>query len=229
VDRESAAQYYEDGDTPMVILSVKSVALTNQPNLRVASLNTRSDEPARDDDTMKLDNIAKALNLAADADEGAIIKAVEALSAKPAEVVQPDLNAFVPRSDYDALKLRVDTAEAQAKADKEAAHASAVESAITEALKAGKVTPAAEAYHRAACSTPGGLAAFRAFVAASPAVVANTAIVPAVDPADKGLPLTEQQKSVAKQLNLSEADYAAELQSVRQNPNRMRADASDKE
>lgn len=232
-DRESVAKYYEDGETAMEVLAVKSVALTNQPNLRVASLNTQQ-KPAREDDPMNLAKIAAALNLAADADEATIL---QALSAKPSAPA-PDLSTFVPRADYDALASRLVALEANAKraedeaaAARKAAHEAKVDAAITEALKAGKIAPASEAYHRIVCQSAEGLSAFSAMVQAAPAIVApNTATVSHKDPdADGKLPLTEQQKQLAAQMNLTEDQYRAELLSLRQNPMRMRASIKDKE
>ena len=83
---------------------------------------------------------------------------------------QPALASAVPRADFDLAISRAETAEAalaqRQKDDREAE----ITSAVDEAIEAGKVAPSSRDYHIAACNAEGGLAEFRKFVAAAPAI-----------------------------------------------------------
>jgi phage I-like protein len=233
VSRESQVAFFEDG-SPMEILGLKSVALTNQPNLRIASLNT--EQPETENEPMKFPTaLVTALNVAADADEATILAAIQKLQAQPepkAEVQALDLNAYVPRADYDALASKVSTLESNAAKTAADAHGVQVEAAITEALKAGKIAPASEAYHREVCKTVSGLESFKAFTkTAAPIVAPNVATAPAGEPIVKADKLTEQQLNVARALGLTAEQYTVELNRLSADPSSMRAvtrDDSDK-
>lgn len=143
-----------------------SVGLSNKPNLRQQALNNE-ETPV----TLSA-ALAAALGVGADATDDAAIAAVNKLkTAQAANAEQPSLERFVPRADYDALQTRATNAE-QALADRTKVELeTAVNTEIDAALKAGKITPATEAYHRASCADQAGLERFREFVKAA-AVVA---------------------------------------------------------
>lgn len=119
---------------------------------------------------------------------------------------------MVPRADYDALAARFAASEAALKDAADKAHAAKVDAALTDALKAGKIVPASEAYHRTHCATPEGLAAFQAFVEAAPSVVAPlVAVALTSDPTPAVAALTENQKRLCAEWNISEDDFRAAM------------------
>lgn len=150
-----------------------SAALTNTPNLHLQALN--HEEP-----TMRTANLTAAiigvLCLQADATDDAVAQAINSLKKEKDDAVAlnservPSLDRYVPRADYNTLEQRAINAENALKDHNKKAHGDAVDAAIKGALEAGKITPATEEYHRAACSDAEGLARFQKFVGAAPAV-----------------------------------------------------------
>lgn len=152
------------------IVRLVSVGLVNKPNLRLPALN--SEDPMHK--TGLSAAIIGALALAATATEDDAIAAIAALKTERDTALNsersPSLDRFVPRSDYDAAVTRAANAENALKQRDADAHKQAVDREIEDALKAGKITPAAVDYHRASCSDQAGLERFRTFVAAAPAI-----------------------------------------------------------
>lgn len=144
------------------------------------------------------------------------VKMEDDKSEAPEPVAATDI-PMVPRADYDALAKRLEDAEAalaaQAQATREAeakAHADKVEAALTDALKAGKIVPASEAYHRGCCATAEGLAAFLAFVdSTAPVVVAGPIVKD--EPEAASAPLTDNQKRLCAQFGISEDAFRASM------------------
>lgn len=157
--------------------------------------------------------ITGALALAADATDDAIAQAINSLkqdkdtaTAANAEQV-PSLDRYVPRADYDAQVTRASNAE-QAVKDRDAKdHTDAVDAAIRGALEAGKITPATEAYHRAACSDADGLKRFQAFVGAAPAVGDGTNLDKR-KPEDNATALNAEELAVCEATGLTPEDFA---------------------
>ena len=161
---------YEQSTRRIVYLA--SAGLTNTPNLHLTALN-REEAP-----TMK--RLFTRLGLAETATEDEALAAVETLHGSLATAQNraetPDLAKFVPRADYDATLARASNAEQQLVDQAAAARDAAIETAVGEAVAAGKVTPAGADYYRAQCRSEGGLEAFAKFVAAAPVVGEKTAM-----------------------------------------------------
>ncbi|HEY4294521.1 phage protease [Luteibacter sp.] len=185
------------------IARLVSAAILNTPNLRLTALNSEETPVALSA------AIAGALGLTADAtDEAAIAAITQLKTAQAANSENPSLERFVPRSDYDTLQARAVNAE-QALATRDAAeHTAAVDTAISGALAAGKITPATEAYHRASCSDSAGLARFKDYV--------NVAAVIAPDQKDLDKPggatetaLNAEELAVCQATGLDPAAFLA--------------------
>lgn len=187
------------------VLVISSAALTNRPNLRMTALNNAATNGAKPMDP----EILKALGLPPDASPAAVAVALNALKAK-AETA-PKLDDFVPRADYDLACNRAKQLEQEAKDRAAKAHADAVDLAINEATKAGKITPATADFYRSTCATTEGLASFRKFVEAAPTVAAHdrgSFDRPAPGAGDsKALNADEQQ--VIAQMGLSRDEFLA--------------------
>lgn len=152
---------------------------------RLAAM-ARPEETTTRNDTMDRDKLIAALGLPATATDDDILAAIAA-KPEPAPKVEPihataTLEHVVPRSDYDAVKAQLaEMKAAQAKKAREDFDRT-VDDAIDEAVKAGKVTPAAKDYHRnsimarASVSLEEGgkaLAEFAKYVDAQPELVGN--------------------------------------------------------
>lgn len=154
------------------VVSLSSIGLVNKPNLYNQALNR---EQKTEVPTM-LKKILLALALTESATEEQALNAIGALKTDLATALNraatPSLDKFVPRGDFDALKLRATNAEQQLADQKKLELETAINAEVDAALKAGKITPATADYHRANCRQEKGLDNFKAFVAAAPVVAA---------------------------------------------------------
>lgn len=215
--RHVSPAFYYDLNTNR-ILELTSVALTVDPNLRLAALNRRgpSPEPNTSESTMDKEKrraLCRSLGLADEASDDAVIKAVEELNAGKAKAenaaLTPDVQKFVPRDDYDKVVGERDTAlnSLQQSADAE------IVELVDQAIKDGKVAPASKDYHLAACrSGADGLKNFKAFIEGAPVLaVAENSGLDTSDPGKGKAALSADQKKIADQLGLSHDDFAKSL------------------
>lgn len=196
------------------ILRLVSAGLVNKPNLPLQALN-HEEIPMRS--KLLTAAIIAALALKEDADDDTIAAAINTLkkdrdtaTALNAEKT-PSLDRYVPRADYDTQVSRATNAERALVDRNKADHDAAVDAAIKGALQAGKITPATEEYHRAACSDTGGLERFKAFVGAAPAV-ADPTDLDGKKPTGAATALNAEQKEACRLTGMAEADYLAALQ-----------------
>lgn len=197
---------FEFDTESMRVLRITSVALTNTPNLRLQALNS---EQRTMRSALLLAAIAGALKLQQDASDDAIANAINALAAdreRALNAQQPALDRFVPRADYDALVQRATNAETQLRERTTADHKAAVDDAIDRALKAGKITPATEQYHRATCAEVAGLARFKEFVAAAPVIAPDTGQLDG-KPKPTTTALNAEEQQVARSLGLTDEEF----------------------
>jgi len=162
------------------IARMVSVGLTNTPNLRLSALNQEETPMPR---SPELAAGIAALGLTPDADDAAIATAINTVKAERDNALvtaknseQPTLERYVPRADYDTLKLRAENAEQTLKQRDEAAHKAAVDAAIEGAVKAGKIAPVSVEYYRAQCKEVTGLEQFRAFVDQAPVIAGDSGL-----------------------------------------------------
>ncbi|WP_123769359.1 phage protease [Vulcaniibacterium tengchongense] len=199
------------------IVRLVSAGLANLANLHLQALNQEDSTMSRSTlltaaivglgltEQATDDQVATAINQLKQDRDGALERATNA------EKKQPSLDRYVPRADYDALVQRATNAENALKARDKAEHERAVDEAITAALKAGKITPATESYHRAACSDTEGLKRFKEFVAAAPSI-GEPSNLGERKPEGAATALNAEQKEACRLLGISEAEYLKELQ-----------------
>jgi phage I-like protein len=152
------------------VLGFKSVGLVNQPNLPLTALNREQKETPMD-----LAKLREALGLDKDADESAILTAINTLKTDKETALNkaktPAADEFVPMATHTlALNKASELQAALAKRDADT-HTAAVDTAINKALSDGKIAPASEDFYRASCKDADGLTAFNKFCEAAPVVV----------------------------------------------------------
>lgn len=184
-----------------------SFGLTNKPNLLIKALNAEQ-VPSMEKLPMLTAAIRAALGLPENATEEQAVAAINALKEAEQTALNsektPSLQLYVPRGDYNALEQRAQNAEqALAQRDKDQL-ATAINSEIDAALKAGKITPATKDYHVKACNQEGGLERFREFVKAAPSV---TGQVISDELPKTTTALNSEQKDAARLLGMPEAEY----------------------
>ncbi|GAB7078758.1 phage protease [Megalodesulfovibrio paquesii] len=217
-------------DRDGVILDIAGAGLTNNPNLPLRALNARGATSQEDPMATQQQQppatapapvpsvpggspvspdiaaITAALGLPATAGPQEVVTAINSIKVS----AMPDLTRYVPRADYDAAAQRAANAEAKLAGIEQQAKDTAIEAAIGEALKAGKIVPATADFYRASCRQDGGLEAFRAFCAVAPAIGTPSAATGA--PPEGAAPtLDAPARAVCAALGIAEADYAKAL------------------
>lgn len=132
----------------------------------------------------------------------------------------PPLTQYVPRADHELAINRATEAEgklagieaAKVEAAK-VAHTTSVDTAITEATKTGKIAPSSVEYYKSTCKTAEGLVEFQKFVSTAPAIVPPSGLDGTPVPGGAGAvaALTGAQKTVCRNLGLTEEDYLKSL------------------
>lgn len=195
--------YFFDTKT-MNLVGVKSVGLTNTPNLNIPALNS---EHSKEDSMLK--RLIVLLGLNADSTEDVVLNSITTLKADHAialnAAASPPVDKFIPRADYDLALNRATTAEAGLKAIQDAQLETAINTEIEAALKAGKITPGTKEYHVAQCKQEGGLERFKAFVGAAP-VVADASDLDRKK-LETGTALNAEDKAACAALGISEEDF----------------------
>lgn len=153
--------YFLDPQTH-AITDIPSVGLTNRPNLSLPALNSH-EAPL-----MLPETILTAIGLAPDADEAAVVAAIDALKAAPPA---PSLNHYAPRAELDLARNRATVAEAALHELQQAQTHRQIDALIEQGLAAARITPATVEYHRAQAQGEGGVERLHQYLAAAPAVV----------------------------------------------------------
>jgi phage I-like protein len=144
------------------LLGLTADATPEQIAEAIAAMAAKADKP---DPTVKLEEVTTEL-------ETTRVKLADTeTELTNARNANPSLDKFVPRADHDAALARAKTLEDEKVETEKATHTTAVEVAITAALKTGKITPATKDFYVDTCSTKDGLEKFSAFVKGAPAIV----------------------------------------------------------
>lgn len=184
------------------VIRLTSVGLTNQPNLHLKALNTQ-----QKGDSMKA--ICKRLGLADDASEIEILKALELLQTERASNAEAQtLKNVVPRTEFDAVQTRALNAEKALKDQADAELEKAINSSVDDAITAKKITPASKGYFTTMCRKEGGLDEFKAFINASPVMLAPSSL-DGKDAPNTGTGLSDLEKATCRAMNLSEEAFKA--------------------
>ena len=159
----------------MEIVRLTSAGLTNVPNFDMQALNQLQEVVME-----FLKKLATALGLAEASTEEQVLEAVNRqksdLETARNREETPSLDKFVPRSDYDAAVTRATNAETKLSEHQAQAIGQEIDSEISKALAAGKITPATKDYHAAQCRAEGGLERFKKFLEAAPVIAAPSGI-----------------------------------------------------
>jgi len=196
--------YYVDKATGTIV-GIKSVGLTNNPNLRIPALN--QERTKHGGNTMELEQLLAALGLPAGTSFAAalnhIAKVKTDLTVALNKADNPPLDRFVPKADYDLVVNRANEAEGKLKEQATTALNTAIDTEVEAALKAGKITPATKGYHIEQCRQEGGLDRFREFVKAAPVVADDSDL----DGKRRGISLNAEELKVLELTGISQEDY----------------------
>jgi phage I-like protein len=191
------------------IVGLTSVGVTNQPNLKLPALNHQHGVCTPEENIM-LKALLAALALPENAGEAEALAKVTSLKSELATATNraenPSLEKFVPRADYDAALGKANNAEQQLAQIKKDQLETAVNTAIEQALKDGKITPATADYHRAQCRQEGGLERFKTYCAAAPVLGGDSGLGSKEQEGTKAL--NAEQEKIAGMFGNSAEDLA---------------------
>ncbi|MDO5631128.1 MAG: phage protease [Paracoccus sp. (in: a-proteobacteria)] len=183
------------------IVALSAISLVNRPAFSMAAL-ARSQTTNGDSD-MKA--IAKALGLSDDADEAAILTAIETGRIELAAAqAAPAPDRYMPRADYDTALARATSAEAEVASIRKAARDAEIETVLTAAVSEGKIAPASKPHYVALAATDAGFEQVKQLCAALPKVIADPNVTLPAAPSGT---LSDTERHIAASLGLSEADF----------------------
>ena len=191
----------------MQIAGIRSVGLTNTPNFFLPALNSQQKEK-----TMNLAQLLELLGLPANGTMEMAMNAIKKLqgdlqTAMNRETV-PDLQKFVPRSDYDQLMTRATNAESKLEENAKAELETAINAEIDAALKAGKIAPASKEQYLAICRMDGGLEKFRELIKTAPVIGKDSGLDKKDPDQGKDKSLNAEEKKIAAMFGNSADDIA---------------------
>lgn len=184
------------------------------PRLAAMARHTEENE-------MKLADLIKALGLPEGSTEDDVMAAIAA-KPEPAST----LEHVVPRADYDAVRAQLDQIKAKAEKTARETFEADVDAAIASAVEAGKVTPAAKAYHRSSILARAkagieegrkALAEFGTYVEGQPELVGTAQGERAQASATTGT--TGEVKTICAQLGITVEQFEAARRDTASDPN----------
>lgn len=200
--------YRRDTD-PMEVAAIASAGLTHRPNLDLKALNARTH--VTKEDPVK-DLLIKLFGLKADASDAEIIAAANALKVEHDKALNSarekeasDLSRFVPKAQHDETVAALNAANGKLAERDKADAKSAAEALVDDAVKGGKVAPAArDSYLALALNNFDGT---KAALDLMPAVLAAGQAEVKADPAAAGGALSAEEKALCSTLGIDEAAY----------------------
>lgn len=183
-------------------------------------LNHGGTEPTQENgmDKEKRAKICAALGLSPDVSDDVIVQASESMRAAHGKA--PEGFELTPKGEFAALQARVSTAEAELASSRKAARDVAVASTIDEAVKAGKIIPAAKDKYTALCATDAGFETVKDLIATltpSPLLAkqGQEGVPPNANVGGKRMTLTAEEKAHCAKHGLKEELYLAAINEER--------------
>ncbi|WP_057465569.1 phage protease [Pseudovibrio sp. POLY-S9] len=201
------------------VLGLASAALTHKPNLKMTALNSAHPSPPKETDSKTEGTVAmkdeqrkalcQKLGLADEASDTSILGAVEGMQSAVTKVQNsaqtPDPKKYVPVDTFNLMKDRAEKAE---NATQEAFKVD-VEKAVNSAVEAGKIAPGSKEFYLKSCNSQDDLESFNKLIAGgAPASVTKPSGLDETDPNKGKAALSQDEKSVAKQLGLTDEEFA---------------------
>jgi phage I-like protein len=198
--------FNKDGEINCILRA----ALTNSPNLGLPALNAEQKNNDTEERTMDK-ALCAALGIAESADVKDALAAIEKLkTAQNAEHGAGggvDLQTYAPRAELNAALEKAVAAEKRLAELNAGAFRKEAESAVDEAIKAGKFPPASRETCLALCADRTGLEKFRELAAKGFAVVDGRAQAPeAAPPPGAGVVLNSEDAAIAKAMGYASAE-----------------------
>ena len=164
------------------VYDIRSAGLTNMHNLLLPALNQEQHDhahltPDQESKKMELNELLAALATALNTEINTPEQALDAVKKQSTDLQtalnterQPDLTSYVPVDTHNQVLQRALNAEQELSNHLATARNAEIDTAIDDAVAAGKIAPSNKEFYRTACNNEGGLEAFRSFVAAAPVI-----------------------------------------------------------
>jgi len=199
------------------VTEILRAGLTNSPNLDLPALNSENllieNNADKDTEAKMKKELCAALGLPEAATDAEVVMAAQSArtaalnAALPgADSTKPDLSAYAPRAELNAMQTRAEAAERQI-AELNAARLKAdAEAVVDGAVKDGRIAPANREEYLALCADGAGLERVKKIVANSARIVTEGEQAPEGSPPPSGAALNAEQSEIAKAMGYSAAE-----------------------
>lgn len=171
------------------IVGVRSVGLTNVPNLGVPALNYEGDEGENMDNT-NLRIVCNSLGISETSTEAEVVTEINSLQARVTNA-----------------ENRANLAEQKLAALEETNLKTEINSAIEKGIEDGKIAPAMRDYFVTAINTQAGLDSFKEMLSKSPKLMKSGEEVTGKPEGTETTALNSEEKTVTEMLGVSEKEY----------------------
>lgn len=168
------------------VVGLRSVGLTNVPNLGVPALNHEGDEGENMD---SLKTVCNSLGLGDGASEVEIVTEINTLKTQKAEAEERATKAEAKVAEMEKAKLKAE-----------------INSTVDEGVRDGKIAPATKDYFITSINTEEGLASFKEMLAKSPKLISTGEEITG-SPNEPKASLNSEESAICAQLGLSEEEY----------------------
>lgn len=173
-----------------------SVALTNFPNLKVRSLNSRQD-------TMDRKLLTQTLQLNAESSDEDILQHLSHLVG-----LNKNIDKMVPRADYDLVLTQLNSLKSSLDMIRKEQLHHKVLNAVDQAIADGKISPASKDFYVESCFVEGGLERFKKFSESAPKILnTSSQFEGRKEPTSSGSTITEAEKKIAELCGYTVEDY----------------------
>lgn len=171
------------------IAGIRSIGLTNVPNLGVPSLNSEGNEEGEDMEK-DLKVICNSLGIAEGATEAEVVTEINSLKTRLA-----------------AAENRAAEAEQKIREQEDAAFKAELNSAVEKGVEDGKIAPAQKDYFLTSINSQEALASFRAMLEKSPRVIEDGETVTGKPEGEDKVSLNAEERAMCEALGVSEEEY----------------------
>lgn len=171
------------------IAGIRSIGLTNVPNLGVPSLNSEGNEEGEDMEK-DLKVICNSLGIAEGATEAEVVTEINSL-----------------RSRLAAAETKAAEAERKIKEQEEAAFKAELNSAVEKGVEDGKIAPAQKEFFLTSINSQEALDSFKAMLGKSPRLIEDGETVTGRPEGEDKVALNAEEKSFSEMLGVTQEEY----------------------
>lgn len=187
---------------------VKSIGLTNSPNLELPALNSEKKETGGEELIIPA-SILVALGLNSEATEVDVVTAINKIK-DSTSLNSETIKNMVPKADLDLALNRANTAETALNSLKDTAFKEKVTAVIDKAVQDGKIAPSSKEFYVTTCNSEETLRVFEEHIAKNGPVIEKNSEEPSGNPPAGGsLELNSEELEVSRLMGLTTEEAKA--------------------